>query len=60
MPEVEVEVVMAGLALAELEEVAQAGRVVEQLAQVEQQIRAAAVVVLEVLQPHLEVAVQAL
>jgi hypothetical protein len=59
MPEVEVEVVMAGLALAELEEVAQAGRVVEQLAQVEQQIRAVAVAVLEVLQPHLEVAVQA-
>ena len=59
MPEVEVEVVMAGLALAELEEVVQVGKVVEQLAQVEQQIRAAAAVVLEVLQPHLEVAVQA-
>ena len=59
MPEVEVEVVMAGLALAELEEVVQVGKVVEQLAQVEQQIRAVAVAVLEVLQPHLEVAVQA-
>jgi hypothetical protein len=51
---------MAGLALAALEEVAQVHKVVEQLAQVEQQIRAVAVAVLEVLQPHLEVAVQAL